>query len=203
MRRTAFCAVILLLLASLVRANDRPATQPARAIVEVRMMGSRQAVAGAKVSWETDGGLKGSGQTSASGKCTIDGISNQCKWMVVRASREGMVPLAIYWNRNAGDESGPIALPPFVFLMEKATRISGHVFDEAGKPIVGAIVFINTRKKYEGTEQEPDLNWHSTKTNSRGLWSFSGMPAEPDRLKIGVYEQMHLIAEYFDPEEFK
>jgi peroxiredoxin len=80
--------------------------------------------------------------------------------------------------------------------MEKATRITGHVVDDAGHPIPGASVFIEVTKKYPGSDQRIDLNWHPSQTDAQGLFTFTGLPADPDKVDLGTYDLMHLNAEF-------
>src|ERR1700722_3122780 len=135
--RTIFAAILFAAF-SVAKAGEIAATRPANALVEVRMLESGKPVAGVKVSWEDDKGLKGSGQTDTSGRLTIEGLPEKLAWLVVRTSYSGMAPLANYWNNKDANSLTTSGIPPFLFFLEKGARISGRVVDEAGKPITAA-----------------------------------------------------------------
>ena len=203
MWRMALLAAFLFSI-SQVQAGEAPATQPARAVVTVRTLDSHEPLAGAKISWDIDPNIKGSAVTNAAGEAAIEGIPSNCKYGYIRLSLQGWVPLAMYWNgASARDKSGYPIVPPLNFLLEKSHDIGGTVVDESGKPIAGANVFVNIRKQYAGTSQLVDGSWKTAATDARGHWSYSGVPADPDKIEVGAYDLLHLTDDCFQTTEFK
>jgi thiol-disulfide isomerase/thioredoxin len=193
MQSKVLCVVVLLTMTALAWGEEAATTQGSRLLVKTLMNVSRQPIAGVTINWEADGGANGKGETSASGEYTIIGVTSRCSWLMIKVSQPGLVPLRIYWNtRNTDDSSAPINLPPFLFLMEKSARISGHIVDETGKPISQATVIIDVIKKYPGSEQRVDSSWETTTSDSSGLWSFDNVPASGTRFYVGAYDFKHL-----------
>ncbi|HEX3357752.1 MAG TPA: redoxin domain-containing protein [Tepidisphaeraceae bacterium] len=202
MQRNTLLAAILLALISTTRADEPATTQPIQAIVTVRILGSGEPVAGAKVSWSGDENLKGSGQTTADGQCAIANISSQSRWMSVKVSYDELTPMVIFWSRKPNDPA-EASLPKFEFQLEKGNTIGGQVVDDSGKPIAAANVIVAIRKQYAGSKQEPDLSWKKVKADANGHWALKGVPGDPEEMHICAYDVMHLANEFYYPEEYK
>ena len=168
MRWISLIPAFLLLMISIAIGDVAPTTQPARAVVTVRMLGSGEPISAAKVKWSGDNNLKGSGETNADGQCVIDGVSNPSQWMDVHVAKDGFVSLRIYWNTDRARDSKNTFPSGFEFQMEKGKPIGGQVVDESAKPIVGATVVVSVGKKYPESQQEIDLSWKKIKTGVFG-----------------------------------
>src|SRR4051812_3076695 len=198
MRLAASIGTFVVVLCASVSRGDAPAaSQPGGVVVEARLLGSDKPFAGAKIEWNLYPDGKGSGETDAAGRCIVPGFTEQTTPARVSAKADGMVPLAIYWNKPkpgaAGAAASQPAWPPkFVFVMEKGKKISGLVVDEAGKPIAGATVVVSVGKTYAGSEQDVSIGWKKLTTDAQGAWSLDGVPADPRVIKIAAYDLMHL-----------
>ncbi|HZZ43167.1 MAG TPA: redoxin domain-containing protein [Tepidisphaeraceae bacterium] len=189
-----FILILLCGATPLTHAAPPPATQPT---IDAKLLSTQAPTPGIKIHWESDGDLKGTAVTDAAGQITLPNLPDSITYLAASAKADGIVPLGIYWNKS------PATPTPahFTFFIEPASRISGHVVDDAGKPIPDAPVFIQVHKKYPGSDQHVDLNWHSTTTDAQGLWSFNGIPVQAD-VKLGTYSLLHLTSEFFDTSPF-
>ncbi len=195
-----FIILLVILVSAVSLAHSSPATtQTLSPTVTALMLDTNQPVPGAKITWEGDGDLKGSGQTSADGQCQITGIPTPCHWIDVKISQPGMVPLRIFWN----DSKNASLLQRFAFGMEKGAPISGLVVDDSGQPIPNAHVVVEIRKKYPNSDQSVNLSWKQTRADDKGHWSIDGVPANATTVWICAYDLNHLDDEFFSPVEFK
>jgi RNA polymerase sigma factor (sigma-70 family) len=143
---------------------------------------------------------KPSARTGASGTARLS-IPADTRYLYLTASREGFVPLGIRWERDAGSTTPPDHL---LFQMDRATTIGGRVVDQDRKPIAGATVVIDVEKVYPRSPQRVNLQFRSIPTDANGRWSFTGVPENPDSLKLTAYHYLCLTERTcFLPEEFK
>jgi thiol-disulfide isomerase/thioredoxin/uncharacterized GH25 family protein len=201
-RAFALLAAFLSLTSSLAHARET--------VVEARMIGTDAPVPGVTIKWEADGDVKGSGHTDADGRCSIPGLTDTTAWVSLKATADGMVPLATYWNRpspkaaaGATTQATQTTVPQrFTFAIEKAQKIGGRVVDDAGKPIADANVIVSVSKKYAGSEQRVGISWKRVTTDAQGVWSLDGVPAEPTQVKLAVYDLGHLSSMHFETEPY-
>jgi hypothetical protein len=118
-------------------------------IVRTLMLDSNEPLAGVRVEWEAHCDTRGEGQTDSNGEYRIPGLTRSCNGLMLRVSRPGMVSLKAFWNtKDLDDSTDALVLPPAIFFMEKAVRISGRLLDETGKPIGGGTVCGGVHKVY-------------------------------------------------------
>ena len=87
----------------------------------------------------------------------------------------------------------PPGVPDHIlFQMEKATNVRGRVVDPDRKPVAGATVIIEVRKRYPRTPQWVDLGGETARSDADGRWSFTGVPEQPDSVKLAAYDYLHL-----------
>jgi peroxiredoxin/protocatechuate 3,4-dioxygenase beta subunit len=119
----------------------------------------------------------------------------------ITAHRDGLVPLAARWIGESSSSTPPDRL---LFQTEKGTTISGRVLDQDGQPLAGVVVVVSVEKKYPGSIQSVAVNDASTKTDAKGTWTFTGVPTQPDSVKIAAYDYLHLTERTsFNPEPYK
>ena len=120
---------------------------------------------------------------------------------LVEAKALGKTPAAWSWNWPDSLTQAPNRV---TIRMEEATQIGGIVVDEAGKPIAGAHVVLQVVKKYSDSGQRVDISFESTQTDGNGKWTYYGVPAECDEIRIGVWSYLHLGKDaIFAIEDFK
>ncbi|QEH31875.1 ECF RNA polymerase sigma factor SigE [Aquisphaera giovannonii] len=128
-------------------------------------------------------------------------LSGEARYLHLTARRPGYVPQAMRWDYDANAPAPP---DRFLFQMEKATTVRGHVVDQDDRPVAGATVVIDVSKRYPKSGQWVDLKWEDTRADANGRWSFDGVPAEPDSVKLTAYHLQYLTENNaYMPEEFK
>ena len=119
----------------------------------------------------------------------------------ITAQRDGLVPLAARWLQ---DSAAPTPPEHLLFQTEKGTTISGRVLDQDSQPLSGAVVVASVRKAYPKSKQWVDVSYESTKTDANGVWTFTGVPRQPDSIEIAAYDYLHLTEDAsFQQEPYK
>jgi peroxiredoxin/protocatechuate 3,4-dioxygenase beta subunit len=127
--------------------------------------------------------------------------SSSHRFFSIQAHREGLVPLASRWIHASSSPAPPDRL---LFQMEKATTIRGRVVDQNNQPVSDAVVVVSAKKSYPKSQQWVDVNYETAKTDAKGLWSFTGVPEQPDSVELAAYHYLCLTEHgAFLPEPFK
>jgi len=172
--------------------------------IELKEIGTDKPVGGVVLTIEGSAGKFDKQTTGNDGRAVITLPKDELQYLSVETSLDGWVPMAVYWNKSKGSDRPPEKI---AIEMERATSIGGRVVDDAGQPVAGATVVLYVGKKYPGSKQRVNVSFEFVKTDENGKWSCSLVPAEFDRIEVGVFHHRYASAQsgygWYPMEEFK
>ena len=173
------------------RAADAPptvalATQPAK-VVDLLVIDAKtkQPLKDVEISFLDGSGKQKSG---ADGHVLINVSEGPHPEVAVEVGAAHYVREYLMWTSRPLKNDDPPA--SYSVALEPGMKISGHVVDDAGKPVEGAHVVLFIQKKLpDGPEHvNPRV---SAVTGADGVWSYDAAPASPEYISLGAWHYQY------------
>lgn len=171
-------SAILLILASVVNAQNKKSEEKRALALQVIDKATREPIPNAKLGIRIMRDRR-EDKTDSEGQCKIVMGTKEPDYIRVEVKKEGYVPIRLNWRKGPGRPGIP---NQYTLALEKGTSIGGIIQDEQGYPIEGVSVYLLVPS---GNNIERVAIWdHVEKTNAKGRWQCDIIPSKLDEITI-------------------
>lgn len=168
---------------------------------------TRQPVAGIRIQTQGNGRMRTfNGRTGPDGhvKFPIPSEKNP-SYFNVRVTGQRYLDKRLQWVPYQPELSGEV-FDKYTMEMERTTKISGKIVDDAGRPVAGASVELEFDKKYSSPHEQVAYSAYNQrnpiKSGPDGSWSFSGAPLNCDSIGLVAWDHEHVSDDFWSPQPF-
>jgi len=168
---------------------------------------TKQPLPGIRIQTNGNGRLRPfRGTTGADGhvKLPIPADANP-RYFNIRVTGRGYLDKRLEWAPFQPELGGQV-LDTYTMEMERTTKISGKIVDDAGQPVAGASIELEFNKKYANPHEQVAYSAYNQrspiKSGADGSWSFSGAPLNCDSIGLVAWDYQHVSDDFWIAQPF-